>query len=633
MNPIEAAARAALKPKDRRPPWQWIEENVKIRNSPFGSRPNFSKTPWLKEPSELFPDNRRHMFTLQCCVQGAKSFFMSSHGIWALCEDAGPMGIYVQTEKHVKKFAETRFSPMVEECVALQKFIRRGRGDRHATRTAEFNFTHTFAYIMSANPSNAQSLSLRYVFNDECFIWDKGLLWETHKRATQWWNRRIVNASTPGDVDTDLDKCFEAGDKRERRMMCPNCAQLQVPDFGKHIKWPTNEITKPNGRWNFDAVKRETRFVCEHCGAKIPHTEENSRLMNERGDYLVTNESAPFDQVSFRWNALVLSPSVLTWGDLAAEWIVASKAWKAGYQEPMREFNTKREAKSFNPKKINPFENLPVIELQSPEADAGGRQKFWELQDFIFMGVDVQMHSFFVLVMAFGAGGDECAIFGAEVYNWSDVEEIQKRYGVADEDVMVDWSHRPTEVVQECARRGHWTTINRKKHWICWKALVGTDDYHFIYQAPNGMKVPLPYSWPPKSGDPSLSFRPDDPRKKDWLGKECQIIRWSNPSIKDIVIARRDGRVKAVRVETAKGDWNKEYFRQMHSQKKVQVAKQYGRSAWKYENFTDDHYLDARCMCTVRAVQKGLIMDVSQSLAEVELPEEVKQALERKIEE
>ena len=37
----------------------------------------------------------------------------------------------------------------------------------------------------------------------------------------------------------------------------------------------------------------------------------------------------------------------------------------------------------------------------------------------------------------------------------------------------------------------------------------------------------------------------------------------------------------------------------------------YGTAKWKYQNFTDDHGLDCRCMCTVRAMQRGVIADVA----------------------
>src|SRR5438552_3955403 len=108
MNPIFQAARAALKPKDSRPPWQWIQEHVGIRNSPLGNRPNFERTPWLKEPSVEFADNRRSSIVLYCCVQGSKSFFLQTHALWSLAQDPGPIGYYVQTNEFVGKIANAR---------------------------------------------------------------------------------------------------------------------------------------------------------------------------------------------------------------------------------------------------------------------------------------------------------------------------------------------------------------------------------------------------------------------------------------------------------------------------------------------------------------------------------------------
>lgn len=614
MNPIEASARAALKPKDRRPPWQWIEENVGIRNSPFGNRPNFSRTPWLKKPSEKFADNRIRAVSMQCCVQGSKTFFMGTHGIWALSQDPGPLGYYVQTDNFVTKFAQGRWLPMVKES-PLKDMLQ--DGNRFAIGKAEIYFKNTFALVMSANESNTQSVSLRYVFCDDGFIWSPGMMKAAHERATRWWNRKIINGSAAQEKNSegefgDSDKNFESGTKDEWRLMCPGCRKLQIPDIEKHLKWPTNELTKPQGRWNFEAVKKAVRLRCEHCGTELPNTPETLRLMNEGGDYLTTNPNAPADNFSCRWNSLCLDPSEFSWGDLAVEWIHAARAWKAGVTLPMKDLKTKRLGVTFDPRSVNPFASLPVVEIVSSKApDKSPYPKlFWPLQDFILMGVDVQIDHFWFLIMAWSKAGDECALEAGKLFNWSDIEEKQKEYGVLHEDVGVDVSHRWQEVVRECARRGRIVG----NAWRSWTAYRGSDLFQFTYEKrdANGKVVsrtPLPYAWPPQIGNPVQGLRSDNPLRKELQGRRVPIITWSNPSIKDIVFARRDGKVEAT-VETLKGEWNAEYARQMHSQKKIAFQPKYGPSKWRYENFTDDHILDCRCECTVRAIRRGLIADV-----------------------
>lgn len=609
MNPLEAAARAGTKPKDRRPPWQWIEENVPIANSPFGNRANFSLTPWLKEPSVCFGDNSYHELTLQCCVQGAKSFFMQTHGIWGLCEDPGPLGYYVQTDNFVGKTANGRWLPMVRGCAPLQRLLR--PGERFSVGRAEIYFAHTFSYIMAANDSNTQTISLRYVFCDDVFVWKPGMLAQAHARATQWWNRRILNASTAGDKDGEMDLAHRGGDMREWPLRCPECKRLQIPEGDKHLKWPTNEITKPKGKWNYDALRRAVRFGCEHCGVLLPHTEEVwQKMIGHDQPYIRTNPNAPSDRASFRWNALTLRPSSYSWGDYACDFLQATRALKAGNPEPMREFTIKRDAKSWDLRSVNPFSNLPVIDISEPLPE----KKFWPLQDFLLMGVDVQADHFWVLVMAFSKAGDECAVFAKQVWGWDDIELIQLDHGILHEDVAIDWSHRPQEVIRECAKRGRWQKEpDGKEYWMSWRAYRGSPDYQFIYTQQIGkgkeIRTPLPYKWPPPTGNPILGLRADNPLREELRGKLVPIVIWSNPSIKDIVLARRDGRVET-KVETLRGDWNKEYFRQCHSQKKVQIRPRYGPSRWTYENFTDDHLLDCRCECTVRAIQRGLIQDV-----------------------
>jgi hypothetical protein len=150
-----------------------------------------------------------------------------------------------------------------------------------------------------------------------------------------------------------------------------------------------------------------------------------------------------------------------------------------------------------------------------------------------------------------------------------------------------------------------------KRVWRCWRALKGDDQDWFSWtkQKLDGSKekLQLPYSWPPQIGNPCVTMRPDDPRRKLLQGKTCEVIAWSNPTIKDVVLNRRDGRAKGIKSLVANGPWNDLFNLEMHSQKKVQADGKYGGGKWKWVKFRADHTLDCVCMNVVRAYQIGLL--------------------------
>ena len=56
--PLLTTFTLAYAPEDRSPVWSWGRENLTLRESPYGKRFAIEETPWLKEPLEIFPDNR-----------------------------------------------------------------------------------------------------------------------------------------------------------------------------------------------------------------------------------------------------------------------------------------------------------------------------------------------------------------------------------------------------------------------------------------------------------------------------------------------------------------------------------------------------------------------------------------------
>ena len=562
--------------EEARNAWRWADDTLRIKNSPFGNRFVSALTPWVREPLELFPDNRWREITCQCCVQGGKTQMMSVALAHAMVFAPAPAFFNAQTDDDAKDFADDRFWPMISQLPEIMAKIPK---DKSRLSWTKITTPEMFLLIQAANKSNLQSKSIRWTFNDEVHLWKNGLLEQARLRTTQFWNRRIFNGSTAGDAGSEIDQAFEAGDKREWNLACPACGALNLPTWDR-IQWPKDASVKQGEAWDYGAIKRATRFECSACKVLLDHTEQNHKAMLAGARYVATNPNPNPMTASFRWNALTLSPSVLSWGDLAVEWLKATVEFDKGNEVPRREFITKRLAESYDPNRFLVFAKLPTIDLVSD----------WPEEKFRFLTVDVQETEFWVMVEAWSETGDSLVMWCGKVFAWADIEAVRIKWRVQPQVTFVDCGHDARKVYEECVRYG-------------WTALRGTDTKEFTIRAKDGTTRLLPYSWPPGKGDPMMGQRGEGKTKC------CPVIRWSNPTIKDIVKRRRDGQARGIK-DLAVNGLDEEFNRQMFSERRVSVwDKRTGKETtiWQRIGKRANHLWDCKCMSAVGACLAKII--------------------------
>lgn len=574
---------------DRRPPWQWGAEKVRIKNSPYaGNRFRPELTPWLKEPLSVLPFNTITEISCQCCVQGSKTIYVLVGASWAIEFEPDTMMITCQSDDDAKFFARERANYAFER---IPNIARRMPTDRSKKSICSLSLSDMSLEIQGANPNNLNSKPVRWIFNDEVWLWKRGLLDESRKRGTRYWNRRIVNVSTAGERGCDMDLAFEAGDKREWHLMCPACGKLNLPRW-ERIQWPkTGEVKLENGDWNFKAVKDLTRFACEHCKAEHPHTHEVHAMMNDGGAYVATNPNPTPGHVSFRWNAFCLAPSELSWGDLAVEWLVAESEFAKGNEKPRKEFIQKRLAESYNPNRYISFTKLPTVKIEGDLA-----------YDYLFMTVDVQETEFWSVIRAWSKTGQSWLLWAGRLFTWDEIEAKQNELKVPGQCVFIDAGYEQNRVVRECAKRNKLVKLGRREDWLGWKALDGEsqESRSFVYTPANSKPILLPYSWPPKylSGNSGIA-----------TGKSfAKFHLWSNKTIKDILVRLRDGKgSKWLAYDGVPQEWHE----QMYSERRLRVYDKFGKESIKWDRIGKraNHLWDCEAMQVVAACMAQIIGD------------------------
>lgn len=573
--------RSTFRVPDRRPPWQWAAEKMKLKGSPYGKRFMPDLTPWLKEPLELICDNRYQEITCMCCVQGGKTTVLTVASVWAAEFQPDSMLITCQTDDDAKFLSKERIRPGLE---SIPEIVARLPQDKSRNSTLSISLADMFIEIQGANEGNLQGKPCRWVLNDEVYLWDPGFLQQARNRTTRFWNRRILNVSTAGMKDSDLDMAFRDGDQREYHLVCPSCNCLFWPKW-ECIKWPKQED------WNWTLLKGSTYLECPLCKAQHRHTLENHRKMMAGAKYVATNKNSTPGRLSFRWNAIVLSPAEVSWGDLAVEWVKAEIEFNKGNDHLRKEFITKRLAESYDPNRFFEATKLPTVEISD-----------WPDEAFRFLTVDVQELEFWAVIRAWARDGSSRLKWAGRLFSYDEIEKKAADYNVPSSCVFIDSSYDTRRVYLECARRNTLMTVaGGRKDWVGWKALNGEAEARksFIYKPKKGQPVLLPYSYPPKYVDPMLGQKAEERRY-------AKLYLWSNIAIKDILKRLRDGKGAPWLAYDGVGkDWEE----QMFSERRIKVWDKYNKESYKYDRIgkRPNHLWDAECEQVVAACIAGVI--------------------------
>ena len=559
----------------------WTRRCVTLKESPYGSRFVVKETPWLAEPLELFKSNHVREIVLQTCAQGGKTVSMSAAICWALANQPAPTMVAAQTDEAAKRFSRQRLMPMIESCAELRAQMP---DDRHEKTAREILFTNSTLLIGGANPSFLRAHSMRFIFCDEVSGWADGALEQARARTTRYWNRRHWIASTPLSRGDDFDNAFSATDQREWQLLCPHCSVHFTPDFFAVIKWDENEITRPAGKWVFDHVRKSVRMKCPKCEADIANTETNSRTMNAGGRYEAQNSSAPSHLCGFRFNALCLSPSMLSWADLVEQFLKAREQEKTGNLSPLKEFQTLRLAMPWD----EAAAHAPVPILLS-EYDSGAD---WPMESVRFLTVDCQhdLTDFWCVARAWGKDGESRLLDFRRLRNFAEIEMMRAAHNIKPRLTFLDVGYEFERVIQACSRHG-------------WTGLRGDGATGFAHPTNNRRESIRRIYSPIKRADPRAG-----------RGNAVPYFRWSNPAAKDILHLLRTGQGAKWEAKQV-GALTVEYAKQMDSERRMPRLDRAGRIVTRWISFrVDNHAWDCESMQVVCAAMACCLV------AEVDTP-------------
>ncbi|HNQ90700.1 MAG TPA: phage terminase large subunit family protein [Verrucomicrobiota bacterium] len=434
-----------------------------------------------------------------------------------------------------------------------------------------------------AQPSSAACFPptpWRSLTADEIRNYAPGRLEMLLKRTRSFWNSRRFLISTPGTKGDAMDTAYRAGDQRVWNFECPACGQLQPLKF-EQLKWDSNDMTKPEGKWRFDALAETIRFECAGCGHRIKDTPVDRRWIENHGRFVPQNPNAPRSRVSYTWNALL--PHWIEWRSIIEECLAAVDAMRVGGDiEPMFTFVTETLGEPWDLDRWMVTGDDYLLERKG-DYDFGDP---WPLEQTRFLAADRQARGgehYFWVARAFGPGAASRLLAYGRCATTTDLEQIRQQLKVPLVNAMIDSGLKASEVYRFCMGAG-------------WKAMKGDEAEWFLGQDPRTRKT-VRRTWRRVLVDPNLGSR------KSRAPRHLPLFQWSNPSIKDHLALFTHGVVGQWTIPKQTG---RDYIEQMTAEVREEREDSRGRIKVLWiQKRRDNHYLDCELMIDAAAVISG----------------------------
>jgi phage terminase large subunit GpA-like protein len=213
-------------------------------------------------------------------AQVGKTLIMKAIIGFHIDQDPAPMLNVQPTLDMADTFSKDRLAPMVRDTPCLSGKIADAKSRDSGNTILHKRFPGGHITIVGANaPSGLASRPIRVALFDEVDRYPASAGTEGDPislgkaRQKTFWNRRTVEASTPGDEDTSrIYPAWLASDMRRFNVPCPQCGHRQV------LRWAS--VKKRPGEEHLTA--ENAAITCESCDARWTDSQRIDSLQGGR---------------------------------------------------------------------------------------------------------------------------------------------------------------------------------------------------------------------------------------------------------------------------------------------------------------------------------------------------------------
>ena len=434
---VKAGACVAWRPPTKMKLSKWAAKHVRIQNSERASSFDPDQTPWLIAPLECAADSETRQVVFIAPTGSGKSTLAEALIPYVVAEDPGNFLYASQTDPDASFWAETRLLPTLRSCDPIKNLWP---DDRHKSRKLEVIFPHMALVLGGANLSNFQEKSCRWLYGDEVWRWNTGLVREFLARHHNRWNRKVFLVSQGGFVGSELDLEWKKTPQAEFSWRCDKCGSAQEYSFDS-LRF--DRVEREDGKIDEEATAKTARMECIVCRAQFADNVQNRRRLassnigNGMRGYIARNEYALTGHAGFHVDSLAVW--WIPWADEVLGWLEAQRVLKSGVIDKYMQWWTKRRAKFWSDDQAD-----TKVEIQRSDFTKLDHEDGRPIDDEAarFLTVDVGGDHFWAIVQAWRKGGSSRILFEGYVAAEGDegqrIHEIANRYGVKPNCVLID---------------------------------------------------------------------------------------------------------------------------------------------------------------------------------------------------
>lgn len=522
---------AAIQPPSQLPIWQWLEHNYELIHgkSYLPGKINFDLFPAAKFFFEHAQDYRCHTISEMVSHQSGKTENMMMLLCWTVPESPTPSMWVMADADMIEQVAKDRIYPAIEACQPTNKLAPKER-EKWTKSMIQFD-SMTLILRGSNSKKKLKSSPIGRIYCDERGDWKAGSIETLRKRLTTFANAQEISAGTPDVINGEWHNDWKKGSQTFMHFHCLDCGHSQPFRFGRDasvlfpdsrklggVVWPTNDETKPNGKWDLEdggGVERLSRYECEKCGRLYENAEKVLLIKTVHKHH--RNPAALPGHYSSSRNVLMAPWSSCSFGKIAIKFLKAMAAMKQGDLEPLRAFTTEDLGEPWTPPSIykqkgDLLERMGTYKLGEYWLDADGQR---EKGTALVLTFDRQHMYLAYTVFQARKNGDARLVHIGKVASLDDLRAKQFEFKILDRCMWGDDGGAGTsEFRQKCLQWG-------------WNILKGTADNHFTIQhRENGIDKSHQQGWRETQFDPGIgTTREGRAMIKAWL--------WSNPWFKE----------------------------------------------------------------------------------------------------
>ena len=381
--------------------WAASERRLSPESSAEAGAWQNERTPYLVDIMDAVGDPRVERVVVMAAAQMGKTEALLNVIGYHVDRDPSPMLLIQPTVEMAQAASKDRIAPMIRDTPALVGRVTddKGRAGVESTILSK-RFPGGHLTMVGANsPAGLAMRPIRLVLADEVDRYPVtagregnplALAW---KRATTYWNRKLVETSTPTDEGvSQIQKDYEAGTREEWCLPCPACGTVQP------LEWKRLDFA-------------EMGMTCRECGA----ISEESAWKGAQGCWIPTVPEAIEERRTRSFHLSALYSPWIAWRDLVNEF---REAHRNGPDQLKVFFNTRLGVPWVNAAAATSAELVMERQTATPAGTVPAGAVL------LTGGVDVQRGSLYWTIRAWGSRMTSWNVAHGEALDWRDVEAV-----------------------------------------------------------------------------------------------------------------------------------------------------------------------------------------------------------------